>query len=237
MMRAIGALGLAALVAGCEGLPELPSLGFAGLGGVVTRDIVLRDGFRVVAPDGYCIDTASQQADTDRVFVALASCINLGAVEGAGPSVPALLTASVGPLPTDGFDRDTRDGLAMKFAASPPGALARSGSVRDVTVHDVQVSRAALYVELSDASLEGVAPRYWRGFLPVADRLVVLAAQSPSDMPMGSFEGEALIRSFAALLLEANELPEPPGVMAFLPMSQAEASAAKYVTRVFEHRQ
>jgi len=198
-----------ALAFGLSGCLEVPKLSMFAAANDVAAEIVLRGGFRVVPPPGYCVDDQNVQSTNERIFVLIASCSALGGPDFGVP--PLIMTTTLGPLPNGGFGPEART-RAAAYLRDPAGRgmLAASGRAGDVIVDEVIETRAALYLAVSDASAKSVGPVQWRGFVPVAGRLVVVSVMSGPEAPLNLAIGEAFVRDLASSLLEANVGLPPP---------------------------
>jgi len=149
-------------------------------GGAASRTKVTVAGraVTIVAPAGLCIDTASTASDAAGAFVLMRDC---GAGSNARPA-RAALTASVssGGLTGEGDATaaslqelqeylGTSDGLAM---------VGRSGRSDRVAIRSEHLAGDVLFVLVEDGGpqpIAGLDPVFWRAFLEVNERMIVLS--------------------------------------------------------------
>lgn len=165
---------------------------FAVIEATARRAVFLSRGQRIVvepAP-GYCLNQGSLSVTGNAAFVLIADCMpDLQAV-AARPlrTVPAILTVAVSGAPGYGLQPAAFDafeellgagaGLALlgRGNASAPGkiiATRRLGEALYVLIEEPAASRSPL-----------LAPRFWRAFIEVNERLVLVTVSSFSDRPM-----------------------------------------------------
>ena len=191
------------ILAGCE---SVPAFSFAPsdaerAGRVATQEVMLRDGLRVRAPCGKCVDTRRTRQRAGQATVVIANCSNLGGRRDIGAPDPGLVLVTV----TPGAHGDL-DVLQATLRANP-GLLARSGLVDDVDLISIKTSPAALYANLIDVSPgapDGVSPRHWKAALDVAGRAIIISVFGKEGGPLPQAEGETLARNVAQALLDAN---------------------------------
>ncbi|MDG1505014.1 MAG: hypothetical protein P8Q19_02340 [Planktomarina sp.] len=156
----------------------------------------MRSGIAIRAPKGYCVDRRSGR----RSGVIFASCVRLRGHDAFDPTYGHLLTVAAAGAKSD---LPMLAGFLRK--GSGKGWLAVSGQAGDVSIHKMQQSRNALYVELTDRSRPGhLGARGWKAFVNVADQLVVLGVYSGLGPSVSGIDGEELLRSFAQAALAAE---------------------------------
>lgn len=201
-------LGVAASLglAGClpAGLLPLPAPPPAAA--VAEAPPLLAGAVTVAAPPGWCPDPRAGQADETGGFVLLGPCRT-----GPGPSVPAILTASVlGAAGAGSLDPERLDA----FFRSEIGraAISRSGRAESVTVVQTATAGAAYLLQVRDAGpLAGarVGPDAWRALLPLNGRLVALTVLSPEEPRLPPATLRNVLDAYLAAMQAANGPPAP----------------------------
>ncbi|MEM7296372.1 MAG: hypothetical protein AAF330_07105 [Pseudomonadota bacterium] len=84
-----------------------------------------------------------------------------------------------------------------------PGEISKlAAKLWSVFLGSLVETQAAVYLHFADRSSDGRASDQWRGFLPVAGRLVTVGLRAAETLSADL--GETLIRDFAAEVLKAN---------------------------------
>jgi len=190
---------------------------------------VTADGARVaIRPvEGLCLTSESIELTESGVFAVIADCLTETDPERSGrtekgetvyrlpPPFPGLMTLSVSAEPM--FDRPgDRDGALdemERFLASPEGLalLGRNGSPDKVEMVEAKRLGDALYVHVKDGATGGLpllAPEFWRAFVEVRGRLVLVTVSGFRDRPLDDGVMLAVLAAQVARLREANEAPE-----------------------------
>lgn len=190
-------------LAGCGGLPKLPSLPFldgaepAEIRGAITLD----SGLKVQGPFGYCVTGDSPRSRRGTSMVTLASCVILREEDAFDPTDGRLLTVSVSELAAQKLPS------LRSYLESDAGrdALSAGGDGSTVTIHRIEKSRVAIYVDYTDTSRpEKLGQRSWKGFLNLNDALIILGVNAGVGLSVEGDIGEGLMRDLAAELLRVN---------------------------------
>lgn len=194
------ALALAAVLAlaGCFETEALSRFNPRGAGGGPGSIGVLNGALTVAGPDGFCIDQSATRESGENAFVLLRRCRG-----GRGP----VLSVTVTDLRVPPGDRAAQlDGLAAFLTTdSGRGQLSRRGRASDVAIDEIALNDGALWLYLTDSgNPEGFAPGYWRAVLPLAGRLVTLAAMSLQAAPTDRAEGRRQMEALIVTLRQRN---------------------------------
>ena len=177
--------------------------GFAVISSTATRAVFAVRGQRIVVepPDGYCLDEGSVDVSRLAAFALVADCLQDRLVEmdsGSGTeksgqvslprSFPGILTISISGEPA--YDRGPQalDNLEALIESEQGRKLLGRG--KDGTPgHTIATRRigGALYVLIEAPAATGatfLAPRFWRAFIDVSDRMVLVTVSSFSDRPI-----------------------------------------------------
>lgn len=180
------------------------------MGPPVTRLDVAGGTVTVAAPAGYCIDRSATRDTRQGTFLLLGSCAAMTATGAtdAVPVAPLVLTALVSdPLRTE----TAPDAASLsQYVRSDNGraSLSRSGQAQTVSIQQSETRNGVLYMKIRDRSPGGdaaLSQDTWRAFLPMADRVVVLSAQSLIDQPVSSDAARSVLRTFVATVQAANK--------------------------------
>lgn len=216
-----GESGLDAELARIEGVT-----GFAVISSDAGRAVFAARGHRIVVepPDGYCLDEGSVDVSRLAAFALVADCLQdqLAALErrsGAGQvseialprSFPGILTISISgepafdqkPQALDDFEAFIETGPGRKLIGRGNGG--ESGKV--VATRRVG---GALYVLIEGPSAAGngfLAPRFWRAFIDINDRLTLVTVSSFSDRPIAEDAMMGFLAQQIARLRDVNGLP------------------------------
>lgn len=197
------ALCLALMLSGC--LPD----GAPQTGGTAARAATVAGGSVVLAgPQGYCIDRSAIRERAGTAVAIFGTCAALARAAGmTQPSRPAILTASVAPMPTENFSESFPQ-LASFFQSAPGrAALSRSGQAATVTVRQIVSRRDVLLLQLADsAASDGlrVEPSYWRAVFAVRGHMVSLSVMGLQSGPVPDPEKKAILTAFVAAVRAAN---------------------------------
>jgi hypothetical protein len=208
-----GAVLAATALAGCENMgadgvdAELArnrgQKGFAIISSTAERATFNARGQRIVVepPQGYCLDEGSVTVTRKSAFALVSDCMDNGGpelAENAGKgnvvkfapprSFPGIMTVSVSGEPAYGSEPgalnafeallDTPAGLTLLGRGSSPElgkviAVRRIGGALYVLVEEPPGGRGAF-----------LAPRFWRAFIDINNRLVLVTVSSFSDSPI-----------------------------------------------------
>jgi hypothetical protein len=177
--------------------------GFAVIEVTAELAVFAAHGKRIVVapPQGYCLDEGSVAVTRNAAFALVADCMQdhqakLENGSGAGraakitlPRVfPGILTVSVSGEPAYGSEAGALDAFEELLGAEAGlKLLGRGNSPAPGTIIATRRIGGALYVLIeepvaADASI--LAPRFWRAFININDRLVLVTVSSFSDRPM-----------------------------------------------------
>ncbi|MEX0302077.1 MAG: hypothetical protein AB3N24_06600 [Leisingera sp.] len=205
----------AAFLAGCSSSPQkVKSLSFAArdpsagqapaprLNGQVMSfaggDVLL------AAPESYCFDRRSSEADSKGGFALMAMCNRLDRRNWFGARKAAVLTASIGPAAPD---------------ASAPQAADIAAMFPDAKLLETREDQLLPLVKLEvpGAVAEGASPVHWRGAFILDRHLVALALYAPEGSRALGSQGAALLNEMTHRSLEASTLPDLEEAGAKLP--------------------
>ncbi|KIC22054.1 hypothetical protein RA20_02100 [Leisingera sp. ANG-Vp] len=158
----------------------------------------------LAAPQSYCFDRRSSQADSDGGFALIAMCSRLDRRNWFGARKAAVLTASIGPAAQDAAAPQAQDILAM----FPEAKLLE-------TREDQLLPLVKL--EVAGAVAEGASPVHWRGAFVLDRHLIALALYAPEGSRALGSQGAALLNEVTHRSLEASALPDLEAAGAVLP--------------------
>lgn len=194
---------------------------------------------------GFCVAEDSIETSTRSAFVLIGGCVMQGNVEKEPdangrlhlpPTMPGITTVSVSGAP--GFGGGEVDGNDLSgledYLESPQGRelLGRGSTDSQVSVIRTQREDDALYILVEDKSAQAVpllAPRFWRAFAVLNDRLTVVTVSGFREAPMSE---DAMLRHLSGQMRElqmanANPIDDAPTRMAAAaPASAAPAAGA-----------
>ncbi len=226
----------AAALAGCEapGLSgrdaELSRLrsgkDFQVIGVAADRAVFSARQQRIIVepPEGYCLDEDSVAATRNAAFALITDCLNsrqTEAAQGTGsgtlveidmPRVfPGILTVSVSGEPAYGPGPGAMDAFEVLLGAEAGLKLLSrgNGSGRGRIVATRRIG-GALYVLIEEPQGEGasfLAPRFWRAFININQRLVLVTVNSFQDRPLAEDTMMGFIAQQMTRLRQANGLP------------------------------
>ena len=191
--------------------------------------------------NGFCLAEEAIETSDRSAFLLLGDCAIEDPAQSVPPAegaldlptgVPGIITVSISGDP--GFSRLGSDAgdLAdlQSFVGTPEGRalLGRGGDGDDVTVADTRRIGNTLYVlvEDTDGGVPVLAPRFWRAFLELNERLAVVTISGFRDRPLPEEEMLRHLGDQVRQLQVANSEPvnEVPVQLAEAP-SRARASA------------
>ena len=172
----------------------------ASLGGAKPATETLRfssSGFEVMAPDGYCFDTASLREDTQGSFVLMAACDPLLGHKVASDSSKISFLSVTLTQPLEETSEVTAEALHAHFQAEEAhGVLARSGAAEDITVVWSGVQDDLFLVHAIDSSRDdavGVSQDLWRGITLVEGRLLSVSSAQLANTGYMQPENKSLV--------------------------------------------
>lgn len=184
----------------------------ASLSGTPTRTSVNVAGgpITVAAPPGFCIDRESTRIEEFGAFVLMSDCALL-AGDASDGSIGAALTASISAGGLGGEGDDPAQSLAdlADFVASGEARtmLGRSGQPGGVRVLATRESDGVLYVLVEDRGRQpvaGIDRRFWRAFLEIDERMVVLSVLGFEGAGIEPQQGLNLLATLAATMKASN---------------------------------
>jgi len=199
--------------------------GFAVVSATPAKAVFAARGQRIAVepPPGYCLDESSITVSAKATFALVADCerenqatlINASATGASGETslpraFPGILTVSIsgapayGPEPgaldafEDMLDSEARLGLLGRGVSNQPGRIVATRRID-----------GALYVlihEPVDPATSILAPNFWRAFLKVKDRLVLVTVSSFMDRPLAEDAMMGFLAQQMVRLRQANGL-------------------------------
>ncbi len=158
------------------------------------------DGLLTVAgPEGYCIDPTATRERGEEAFVLLRHCEDL-------PGQP-VLSVSVSNVRLPAGDIRAQLERLAQFLLAPDGQahLSRRGRPADLTILSHDIAEGVLWMELEDrGNPRGFIPEYTRAVLPLAGRLVTLAALSPTPAPPSRADRRRALAELITVLKRRN---------------------------------
>jgi hypothetical protein len=171
-----------------------------GTGGGMQRLSLLGGAFTAAAPNGYCIDPQSVQAQADSAVVLMGRC------NAALATAPALFTLSVGETGSEEAIAGGADALAAFFTSDVGRAtLSRDGQADQVTVSHAEAVGSAFVIQVDDAA----AGVYWRAIVGLNGRAVALSVAGPEGAPLSDAAGRKLLDAALVALETANPAVAP----------------------------
>lgn len=177
---------------------------------------------RVEPPDGYCLEEDSAAVGRQAAFVLISDCLEQhqeklenGAAPGNGGaalprSFPGILTVSISGAPAYGSEPGALDAFEELLVSQDGLELLGRGTGRQPgRVVATRRVGGALYVlihEPVDEATSILAPNFWRAFLRVKDRLVLVTVSSFVDRPMAEDAMMGFLAQQMARLRSANGL-------------------------------
>ncbi len=177
--------------------------GFAVIEATAERAVFAVRGQRIVVepPQGYCLDEGSVTVTRSAAFALVADCMTDHQAElenGSGvgrvveielPRVfPGILTVSVSGEPAYGWAAGALDAFEELLGAEAGlKLLGRGKSQAPGKIIATRRIGGALYVLIEEPTAKKapiLAPRFWRAFIDVNDRLVLVTVSSFNDRPI-----------------------------------------------------
>ncbi len=185
-----------------------------GAGGPSRATVTVAGAPVVVAgPRGFCVDRGTLNVADAGAFALLGDCAQLGGGGSplAGSPVGAALTASIsaGGLAGEGDDPASTLAEIATFVQTAEGRamLGRSGRPDRVRILATRPQGDVLYVLVEDRGpqlIGGVDPRFWRAFLEVRERMVVLSVLGFEESGLDEQASLNLLATFVAAMKAAN---------------------------------
>ena len=208
--RLLGVVLAMAALAGCETVGESgqdaefarvrSNKYFAVISASPSRAIFSARGQRIVVepPQGYCLDGDSVVVNRSAAFALVADCLDGhevamaqeagqgNVVEIALPRVfPGILTVSISGAPAFGREPGALDAFEGLLGADDGlKLLGRGKSTEPGKIIATRRIGGALYVLIEEAPEDQtsiLAPRFWRAFIDISERLVLVTVSSFSD--------------------------------------------------------
>jgi hypothetical protein len=150
---------------------------------------------------GYCVNKRQSRTGKSNAFVILGPC------EPETAHTKALLVASISADPS--FDSEMDVSVLKKFIVSDRGKkmLSNNGNPADVRIGTITQSDGVLYVFTHDEGapvIPETATDKWRGFFPVAGRMVIISMVNFTENVVPDDEMLAHLKSFAAAIRKLN---------------------------------
>jgi hypothetical protein len=199
---------------------------FAVIEASAARAVFAARGQRIVVepPQGYCLDEGSVSVTRNAAFALVADCIQdhraeleNGAVAGRVVEIelprvfPGILTVSVSGEPAYGPEADALDAFEeMLGTGAGLKLLGRGHSPVPGRITATRRVGGALYVLIEEPTAEGasiLAPGFWRAFIDINGRLVLVTVSSFSDRPMAEDAMMGFLAQQMSRLRRANGLP------------------------------
>lgn len=196
-------------------------VGFAVLEASPARAVFAVKGREVVVepPEGYCLDEQSLAVTRRSAFALVADCIESeekALADGGGSgdlseAFPGILTVTVSGETAFGGEPGALAAFETLLDTTAGGRLLGrgdgAGTGRVVTARRVD---GALYVLVEETGAEGAqsifAPRFWRVFTEINDRLVLVTLSGFKDRPVGEDEMLAFLAAQMTALRSANDM-------------------------------
>jgi hypothetical protein len=188
--------------------------GFAVVSAAPERAIIAARGQRIIfePPQGYCLDEESIAVSNNAAFALIADCMQDHLAEltenGSSDNVreitlprvfPGILTVAVSGETAYGTDSGALDAFeAMLGTETGLSLLSRGNNGKAGKIIATRRIGGALYVLIDEPSNGAAAilgPRFWRAFIAVSQRLVLVTVSGFNDRPIA----EDLMMGFLAL--------------------------------------
>ncbi|MEM8793307.1 MAG: hypothetical protein AAGE80_16920 [Pseudomonadota bacterium] len=227
----LAALALIGGVAACDGLGEsgldaelarVKALnGFGVLEQTRDKAEVVAQGAKlwIAASRGFCIAPESLEVSRRGIVAVIADCIDgevkvtptgTGATIELPPSFPGVTTVSVtgrrGLVETSAIS-DLASLEAFLETRQGRRLLGRSRDDEAIEIRDTRRIGDTLYVHVHDAGDDGLgifAPDFWRAFLPIRDRLVLVTVNGFAARPLDEEDMTGFLAAQVVRLHEAN---------------------------------
>jgi len=194
------------------------------------RAVFMARGQRILVepPEGYCLDEDSVAVSRNAAFALVADCLEYpqaalaeggGAASNGGAaalprSFPGILTVSISGAPAYGTEPGSLDAFEELLVSDSGLDLLGRGTNRQAgRVVATRRVGGALYVlihEPVDETTSILAPNFWRAFLEVRDRLVLVTVSSFVDRPMAEDAMMGFLAQQMVRLREGNGLGGDP---------------------------
>jgi len=197
--------------------------GIALISSTPKRVVFMARGQRVVVepPEGYCLDVDAIEVTRRSAFSLVADCLDDRQVQvaqesGSGQAIainlprsfPGIMTVSISGDPALGADPQALDAFETLLRTESGGKLLYRGNTNGGAGNIVATRRVgrALFVLIDEApgATSFVSPRFWRGFIEINERLVLVTVSSFSDRPIAAEGMLAFLASQTAQLRKAN---------------------------------
>lgn len=194
----------------------------------------------IVPVEGLCLTSGAFSSSQSGVFAVVADCLTETAVtvtdDGEGlelpPAFPGLVTVAISGDPAT--DAEGRGDVVRlrRFLESEQGLalLGRNGSGETVEIVTIEEEDEALLVHVRDSHEGGLAllsPEFWRGFLDIRGRLVLVTVSGFRDRPLPAEEMHTVLRAQLVRIREDNVTPPvlSPGAAADVRLVEAGTGA------------
>lgn len=179
------------------------------------REVTLRP-----AP-GLCIAPESVDVGPASGFAMIGDCPAAARADGASmdlpPALPAIVTVSIAeePMFSEGSPRGGALADLERFLRTPEGlaTVGRSGAPGAVSILATREIGDALYVQVEDRDADAMpifGERFWRAFLEINGRMVLVSLSGFRDGPLGEEEMLAHLAAQVGVLRQANGAAVPP---------------------------
>lgn len=232
-----------ALLAGCEtgGGTGAP---FSVISVSPERAVVSARGQPVAVepPDDLCISPDSIETSARSAVVVIGDCMPERGSEGASapgadlhlpPGMPGIIMVAISGNPGFGPEQVSGDDLSglERYLATPGGQalLGRGGDASQVSVVETRRAGDVLYVLVEDRGAHAVpvlAPRFWRAFVELNDRLTVVSVNGFRAAPMSEDEMVRYLGDQVRQLELANAGPIEEAPIRLAEASRTESTAA-----------
>lgn len=169
----------------------------------------------IAAPEGFCVDRATIDENSQGVFMFLSDCHIQANGRSARKPISAILTASVSPSGLPGVEQGLQPALTAlaRFLDTPVGAfsLSKSNIEGATTILESKQSERALYLLIHDAAhtdQAGASNRFWRAFTEINGRLVALSVTGYNSNDPDEERALRIIRAFMQTTLDANSVAQ-----------------------------
>ncbi|MEM7061281.1 MAG: hypothetical protein AAF557_27195, partial [Pseudomonadota bacterium] len=187
------------------------------------RAVVSARGRQVAieAAEGFCLAKESIETSGRSAFAMIGDCVledpqarDQAALAGLPQGVPGIITVSISG--DQGYTRDG-DGAGSltdlsEFLKTSEGRsmLGRGGASTSVSIEESRTIDNGLYVLVEDKNTDVIpilAPRFWRSFVDLNDRLTVVTISSFREKPLGNDEMLKYLVNQVKTLADANRYP------------------------------
>lgn len=178
----------------------------------------------VEPPDGYCLDEKSITVSERSAFVPVADCMNSPETtilasngDDLPRAFPGILTITVSGETALGAEPGALAAFESMLDSEPGGRLlGRGGGSEPGRVVATRRIDGALYVLVEEQELEAegsdsiLAPRFWRAFTEINDRMVLVTVSGFNDRPLAEDEMLVFLAAQMSVLRDANGLAPSP---------------------------